>query len=180
MKYTIIDSKASIDQNTGQQWKDQWNNLSWNVMANDENGQTYSFLKRTKETSPAPKVGDVLEGEMKSEISKRGTQYWKFVSEKKWEDRGGKGGGSYSDPNTMILSYAKDIVVALISKQGDDKKLTTENIKEDLETLSLYMKGILDSLKDEQPKPATPPVQQPSPSNEVSMEEINQIFPEEE
>jgi len=190
MKYTIIDSKVSIDQSTGQQYKDQYGNLSWNVMANDEQGQTYSFLKRTKEGSPIPKIGDVLEGEMKSEMSKKGTPYWKFVSDKKWEDR--KSGGSYSDPNTMILSYAKDIVVALISNQAEKTKLTTDNIKDDLETLSLFMKGLLDQLKGEKtetpqtvaPKPTVqPPVQPPTPvqpsSDEISSEDINQIFPEE-
>ena len=170
MKYKVISSVPSIDRNTGQQYVDQYGNLSWNVTANDEQNQTYSFLKRTKQGNPAPKVGDVLEGKVELQTSQKGNTYYKFTAERKWEDRK----GSYSDPASYVLSYAKDIVVALIAKQSETKKLTTDNIKEDLDTLATHLMGLYNSLKEnktqekqtEQPALTASDNEPPLPSDE--------------
>lgn len=178
MKYEILSSVPSIDRNTGQQYVDQYGNLSWNITATDEQKQSYSFLKRTKQGNPAPKVGDILEGKVTLETGKSGNTYYKFTAEKK--EFSGGGGKSFSDPNTMLISYAKDIVVALINNQGDKTRLTTENIKDDITTLTYHFKGLYDELKQtttEAPKtPQTAPQSQeqaPLPSdNEIDIDEI--------
>jgi len=145
MKYRVISVSPSIDRNTGQQYVDQYGNLSWNISANDEQNQMYSFLKRTKQGNSAPVVGDTLEGKVELQTGKSGSTYYKFTAERKWED--GKG-SSHSDPASYIVSYAKDIVVALIANQDSKTKLTTDNIKDDLETLSFHLMGLYNSLKE--------------------------------
>jgi hypothetical protein len=179
MKYTITDSKISIDKNTGQQYVDGYGNLSWSVMANDEKGQVYSFLKRTKAGNQPPKIGDVLEGTMSLETSKNGNTYNKFTADKK-DFSGGFGGKSFSDPNTMLIAYAKDVIVALINN-AEKGKITTDNIKDDLTTLTYHFKALYDELKVEKPQtptetpkaPQTPPQSQPDQEdNEIDVNEI--------
>ena len=181
MKYSVISVSPSIDRNTGKQYVDQYGNLSWNINANDEQNQMYSFLKRTKQGNPAPKVGDTLEGKVEMQTSQKGNTYYKFTSEKKWEDKK----GSSSDPASYVVSYAKDIVVALIARQDSKTKLTTDNIKDDLDTLALHLMGLYDSLKEgKTPENKTPekPAQTvsandeplpPEPEEEVSTEEMS-------
>lgn len=150
MKFTITSVAPSIDKNTGQQYIDQYGNRSFSVFLNDEQGQTTNILKRVKQGNPDPRVGDVLEGSLEMKTSKTGRTYHVFVPEKKEFDKKGYS----SDPNTMLLSYAKDIVVALINN-AEKGKLTTENIKDDLTILNYHFKGLYEDLKGEKAQSTT-------------------------
>lgn len=171
MKYELTNVQASIDQNTGGQWQDQYGNLSWNCFAKDEQSQVYPFLKRTKQGNPPPKIGDVLEGEMKEETGKSGKPYWRFYPEKKWS----VGGGREQDQDSINLSYAKDIIIALINKST---KITNENITADLETMALFVKelyqkmkaGQITQIKDKVVSSETPPSHT---DEEIDIEDID-------
>lgn len=149
MKYTIISATPSIDKNTGQQYTDQYGNRSFSVFLKDEQGQTTNILKRVKQGNPDPRVGDILEGNLEMKTGKSGKTYYVFAPEKKEFEKKGYS----SDPNTMLLSYAKDIVVALIARS---EKITTENIKDDITTLSFHFKSLYEELKGEKVQSTTP------------------------
>lgn len=86
---------------------------------------TYTVLFEDRETpveinkkpdSPAPKVGDIVEGDINR------TEYGdKFKAAPKAFGGGGGGAKSFSKPQdqyTMFLSYAKDVAVAMLDKTG--------------------------------------------------------------
>ena len=171
MKYTITNSKPSIDQNTGQQYTDQHGNRSFSVFLKDEQGQTTNILKRVIRGNPDPKAGDVLEGNIEMRTSKNGKTYFTFTPDKKEFEKK----GFSSDPNTMLLSYAKDIVVAEMYNQDEKSKLTTENIKDDLTTLAFHFKSLYEELKAEkvQSTTETPKTPQNAPQEEIELEDID-------
>lgn len=173
MKYTIISATPSIDQNTGQQYTDQYGNRSFSVFLKDEQGQTTNILKRVKQGNPDPKAGDILEGTLEMKTGKTGKNYFVFVAEKK--EFGGFGGGKSSDVNSFFLSYAKDIVVAMIAHQPEAAKLDSSDIKDDITTLSFHFKSLYEELKAEKVQTTTQPQQvaQNTPQGETEDKEID-------
>lgn len=75
-----------------------------------------------KESTPAPKPGDVLKGTI--EGSNFGPKFKKEFTPK--AGGGGGGGGRETDPFTMYLSYAKDIAIALTVDGKLDKAAYAE------------------------------------------------------
>jgi len=153
MKYKITNATPSINRTTGQQWSDNYGNLSWNVSVTGEKGENINFLKRSKAGND-PKVGDILDGNFVEEIGKTGNPYMKFVATPK-EYGAPSGQGGYAkhakddfDPTTMLISYAKDVVIALINRQEDKDKLTTDNVISDLDIMTYHFVGLHKSIKE--------------------------------
>ena len=78
-----------------------------------------------KESTPEPKTGDKIFGHIEA------TQYGKKFVKGQKEGGFSKGGFNKMDPNTMLLSYSKDVVIAFIA---------SGKIKEEKEA-SLYIFG---------------------------------------
>ena len=81
MKYTI-NSATRQDLEDGTPKTDSYGNESYSVLAQDEQGQTYSFFKNVK-SGRVLKPGDFLYGTLSHETSLKGNKYWKFTQEKK-------------------------------------------------------------------------------------------------
>jgi hypothetical protein len=165
MKYTITNVQPSIDHTTGRQYVDQYGNRSFNLYLEDEKGQTTSVLKRVRKGNPDPKVGDILEGTIETRTSQNGNTYFAFVPEKK------EYGKSFSDPSSFAVSYAKDIIIAIINNQKDAEKITTENIKNDLDLLSAHIFSLMDSLKSGENRKEETKLNQ-SGADEIDISEI--------
>jgi len=90
---------------------------------------------------------------------------------------GGKGFAK-SDPNTMLLSYSKDVVVAFISSGViKDKKEAADQIT----NFVTLFKRLYDNLsKGENPVKHQTQTTVSATSDEVSMEDINSVFPDSE
>ena len=176
MKFTITSSVPSINKQTGQQYVDNYGNRSFSVVLKDEQGGIASILKRVKQGNPDPKVGDILIGTLETKYSQTGNSYTVFVAEQK---AFGNQGFKTSDPNTMLIAYAKDIVVALINN-AEKGKLTSESIKDDLSTLTYYLKGLYDELKADKSQTIAPsnPPQPTGNTGQITDEELNQVFPQ--
>lgn len=135
---TIVSAKPYLDKATGQQKSDPTYGKSWYLTVQDEAKQTYNVLKSFKK--------DPIEGSVIDATIEEGT--WpdgnvKYTLKMVPKPFNGSGGGSYkSDPNTMLLAYAKDIVVVCI-----DKEIIKTSAEIDA-TLDHYITWFKDKLKE--------------------------------
>lgn len=101
---------------------------NYNVKFNETGDTIVQWSK--KASSPAPQVGDVLEGT----IDMSGEYGPKFKQDYQAKDAPVK--GAKVDPHTMYVAYAKDIVVALLP---DDP--TTDEFKTKFEKALSYVRA---------------------------------------
>jgi len=71
------------------------------------------------------------------------TQYGKKFKKEQSFGGGNKGNFTKADPNTMLISYAKDLTVALISKAD---KSTPKMVMDVLDDFTFHLKGLYESL----------------------------------
>lgn len=146
--YTITNAVRNLD-DSGNQQKDDYGNVSWKIFVKDSSDKIYSFFKNAKPEREF-KIGDSLEGNISQEVSKAGKDYWKFIEER----QGPPGGKSYGKSpeeqdaiirqNALTNSVAYSIGFANLLMQGTptQKKRALEVLdgKSVLKTASFFAK----------------------------------------
>jgi len=160
MKYTLKQSKVKEYQ--GQIQKDNYGNTKYEIILEDEQGQLTQLNKSFKNE---PKVGDILEGQIVDK-EYQGNKYKAFEADK-------KSFGGYTDPTSFHVSYAKDIIVAMIS----NKMIEKDSIIEKWGALASASKVIYDKLQkgDIIKQPEKPDSSETKPTDQPPLEDDEEI-----
>jgi hypothetical protein len=153
MKITVKSINPLKKYGTDEQDKDQYGNLKWRLLIQDEGNQTYNVNKAFK-TGNEPKPEDVLQGSVSEETGQYGTYYKLTLDRPAGSFSGPNKGFSRNDPEVQKAIIRQNALTNAVNYSIAKFERKDLNIKEVLQIANLFSKFSDGEIQPEIPKVA--------------------------